>query len=664
MTRPVNENTPIHLLGSAHKRIESLARRPVPLGEIGIAHKIKVFADDEGVVAGDGAFEYGVERDMDGLVLGDVEIDVTTVSSSGIVQVQIHNETQGVDILSTRAQIDANEYHSKDAATQPVINTANADVVHGDRIRIDIDQAGTGAKGLTVTLKWYTTAGFTLQGPQGATGSTGATGPTGPQGPQGDPGGVTTWEGAWTTSTSYQTSDAVSHNGTSYVARQDHTSGATSEPGVGASWETYWMVLAEGSQASNMQYESRSSNTILGIADKGKAIDITSSITQTFEADETLGDGWWVIIRNATDEGNVTVTLDPAGTETIDGLATVRMYSGETRLITCNGAGGNFNSQLLAGGFVRFTVDDTFYVPHGITKVTVECIGGGGGGGGGRGGTTGSARNAGTGGGGGARHRVELAAAVLGNPGDSITVDVGAGGTSGGGGSSANGSNGGTGSTTTFGSLLSAYGGGPGLGGAATSSNRSGGGGGSAAEAGQVGGDNVSSRGGMAPAAPTSQDEANAVGGRGGGNYISGSAGSGEYGGGAGGHTFGGGGGAGTGGGKSLWGGGGGGAGGDIASGNTERGGGAGGSTGTYGSAGGGGAGGAVNGGAGTSGSDGDLRVCGAGGGGGGSQDSGTGGNGGNGGNPGGGAGGGGGGTSTGGNGGTGGIGECRVWYS
>lgn len=418
-----------------------------------------------------------------------------------------------------------------------------------------------------------------------------------------------------------------------------------------------------GGGVPDLQYESRSTNTILGTADKGKTIDITATITQTFEADETLGDGWWVILRNATDEGTVVVTLDPAGAETIDGLSTVTMYSGEARLIVCNGAGGNFNSVLLQGGFARFTADGNFIVPHGITQATVEVFGGGGGGGGARGGAAGSSRNGGSGGGGGARIRVDMAAAALGNPGDTIAVDVAAGGTSGGGGSSANGSNGNTGGTTTFGSLVSAFGGGPGLGGAASANNRSGGGGGGWGEAGLIGANNTSSRGGSSPLpSSTAREPTSGGGGAGSGVYITANAA--EYGGGSGGHTFGAGGGNGPMGGDSKWGGAGGGAGSDVTAGNVEREGGLGGTAGggsTMKSIGGGGA---VNGGAGAAGAAGDLRICGSGGAGGGSQDSGTGGAGGNGGAPGGGAGGGGAGTTVGGAGGTGGIGECRVWYS
>jgi hypothetical protein len=113
---------------------------------------IKVYGERQTVQTGDGKFIFMVSEDMDGLDLSSVEMYVTTVSSSGIVQVQIRNITQAADMLSTRVQCDATEKNSKDAATAAVIDTANDDVAWGDHLAIDVDAAGTGAKGLGVIL--------------------------------------------------------------------------------------------------------------------------------------------------------------------------------------------------------------------------------------------------------------------------------------------------------------------------------------------------------------------------------------------------------------------------------------------------------------------------------------------------------------------------------
>ncbi|MEG0082235.1 MAG: hypothetical protein RR775_10125 [Massilia sp.] len=81
--------------------------------------------------------------------------------------------------------------------------------------------------------------------------------------------------------------------------------------------------------------EARTSGTAFTQGEKGKLIDITSgTFTQGFSAAAVLGDGWFVWLRNS---GAGVVTLDPNGTETIDGVAALTINPGETRLIQCDG---------------------------------------------------------------------------------------------------------------------------------------------------------------------------------------------------------------------------------------------------------------------------------------------------------------------------------------
>jgi len=74
------------------------------------------------------------------------------VSSSGLPTIQIHNLTDGSDMLSTEITIDTSEFSSYTAATRSVVNTGEDDVVTGDRLRIDVDVAGSGTDGLDVIL--------------------------------------------------------------------------------------------------------------------------------------------------------------------------------------------------------------------------------------------------------------------------------------------------------------------------------------------------------------------------------------------------------------------------------------------------------------------------------------------------------------------------------
>lgn len=51
------------------------------------------------------------------------------------------------------------------------------------------------------------------------------------------------WEGLWLTSTAYQVNDIVYKGDTVYRCTVAHTSGSVTEPGVGASWTSFWTTL-------------------------------------------------------------------------------------------------------------------------------------------------------------------------------------------------------------------------------------------------------------------------------------------------------------------------------------------------------------------------------------------------------------------------------------
>ena len=74
---------------------------------------------------------------------------VTTASSSGTPTFALRRLRSGsaVDVLSTNATIDVNEYTSSTAAAAAVINTANDDLATADILLVDLDAVGTGAKG-------------------------------------------------------------------------------------------------------------------------------------------------------------------------------------------------------------------------------------------------------------------------------------------------------------------------------------------------------------------------------------------------------------------------------------------------------------------------------------------------------------------------------------
>lgn len=112
--------------------------------------------DSEDVATGDGAgdFFWRVPRVYNGYNIVAVAAAVQTAGTTGTTDIQIHNVTDAVDVLSTKITIDSGETDSSTAATAAVINTSNDDLATGDQIRFDVDAVSTTApKGLLVELE-------------------------------------------------------------------------------------------------------------------------------------------------------------------------------------------------------------------------------------------------------------------------------------------------------------------------------------------------------------------------------------------------------------------------------------------------------------------------------------------------------------------------------
>ena len=124
-------------------------------GSITVARNVGILVTDpdgDVLFTGDNKAYFRVPAQMNGYLLSAVAASVSTVSSSGAVDVQVRNVTAAADMLTTSLTIDASETDSSTAATPAVIDTANDDVSTGDQIAIDIDGAGTGSKGLYISL--------------------------------------------------------------------------------------------------------------------------------------------------------------------------------------------------------------------------------------------------------------------------------------------------------------------------------------------------------------------------------------------------------------------------------------------------------------------------------------------------------------------------------
>lgn len=118
---------------------------------------IQVVDAGSSLTTGNDKYRFFVPSQFNNHDLTSIEGGVFTASSSGAPSVQIHNLTDGADMLTTNLTVDQSETHSSTATTPAVIDTANDDVVTGDMLRVDVDAAGTGTQGLELRL------GFTPQ---------------------------------------------------------------------------------------------------------------------------------------------------------------------------------------------------------------------------------------------------------------------------------------------------------------------------------------------------------------------------------------------------------------------------------------------------------------------------------------------------------------------
>mgnify|MGYP003624773482 CR=1 FL=1 len=91
--------------------------------------------------------------------------------------------------------------------------------------------------------------------------------------------------------------------------------------------------------ASALTIEAKTSAYTVVAADLGKVINCTANtFTVSLTAASTLGAGFNVIIWNTSATSGHAITIDPNGSETIDGLATLILRRGEGMQVVCDGS--------------------------------------------------------------------------------------------------------------------------------------------------------------------------------------------------------------------------------------------------------------------------------------------------------------------------------------
>lgn len=106
------------------------------------------FATD--VATGDGKFYFEVPSNLNGLVLSSARGRVVTAGTTGTTDIQIHNVTGAVDMLSSKIQIP-----SAGTSANGTVDATNNAVATDDLLRVDVDTVSTTApKGLIITLQF------------------------------------------------------------------------------------------------------------------------------------------------------------------------------------------------------------------------------------------------------------------------------------------------------------------------------------------------------------------------------------------------------------------------------------------------------------------------------------------------------------------------------
>jgi hypothetical protein len=202
------------------------------LGSNAAVYEIKVFEDDKPNLVKSRAFVWEIPADLDGAYIKMAGGFVTT--TGGDTEVDITNDIGGGSVFGSNIVIPGGSRSSRYGTSPQAPGNGYGPVNWGDQLAINTVAAGGMGLGVWVLVLGAGVGGVLLDGLKGE---------------KGDPGGIDNFTGAYNSGTAYNTGDAVSNNGSSYVAIAPSTG---IEPGVTAGWETSWMALSEFARNSTI----------------------------------------------------------------------------------------------------------------------------------------------------------------------------------------------------------------------------------------------------------------------------------------------------------------------------------------------------------------------------------------------------------------------------
>jgi len=168
----------------------------------------------------------------------------------------------------------------------------------------------------------------------------GTTGAKGDKGDRGVCGLGFEWDAAWTTATAYTAQNnsgspctqasTVSHNDVVYVCIQSHTSGASTEPGIGGSWTSYWDTFVTGGGSGTVVWRGYWQASVSYAEDDlvthdgtsymctvSHTSDVSNEPDQTFDYEP--GGSYWMVVSTGTDPATLSDLIDTT-TSWFDGV--------------------------------------------------------------------------------------------------------------------------------------------------------------------------------------------------------------------------------------------------------------------------------------------------------------------------------------------------------
>lgn len=163
-------------------------------------------------------------------------------------------------------------------------------------------------------------------------GDTGAQGPQGNQGPAGNDGATgLVWRGNWTSPETFNSRDAVYHNGASFYALMGHSTAPDNEPGVGSNWEDYWDYLSRSGSLEALTPVS--GGVVIG---NGTSFDIKSGATLRASMGLAIGTDVQAYDTELAALAGLTSTADKLPYFTGAGTAGLADFTGFGRTLVAN----------------------------------------------------------------------------------------------------------------------------------------------------------------------------------------------------------------------------------------------------------------------------------------------------------------------------------------